>query len=154
MARVRPPSASRSWRAASSPWVRTLAICLGLQLFAARSAESPGVTGLARWPLAVEAFPRSVRVPQLGWNRVTADGNCRILRDGTFYFANSYRLTESPAATRAAWGEHGGRFVAAMEDGPLLACQFHPELSGPAGADLLGRWLESSPAPTTEAVNP
>ncbi len=37
--------------------------------------------------------------------------------------------------------DHGGRFVAAVERGPQLACQFHPELSGAWGLSLLRRWL-------------
>jgi len=33
-------------------------------------------------------------------------------------------------------------FLAAVEDGPLAATQFHPEKSGDAGASLLGNWVE------------
>jgi glutamine amidotransferase len=40
------------------------------------------------------------------------------------------------------WAEHGGdRFVAAVENGPLSATQFHPEKSGDAGARLLQNWV-------------
>ncbi len=41
------------------------------------------------------------------------------------------------------WAVHGQRFVAAAEDGPLCATQFHPEKSGDAGAALLSNWLEA-----------
>ena len=47
-------------------------------------------------------------------------------------------LIEPPLVT---WAEHGGRFVAAVENGPLCATQFHPEKSGDAGAELLRNWL-------------
>jgi glutamine amidotransferase len=40
------------------------------------------------------------------------------------------------------WAVHGQRFVAAAEDGPLWATQFHPEKSGDAGAALLSNWME------------
>ena len=40
-----------------------------------------------------------------------------------------------------------GRFCAALERGGVLACQFHPELSGPYGARLLSRWLDGEEAP-------
>ena len=41
------------------------------------------------------------------------------------------------------WCEYGGdRFVAAVENGPLTATQFHPEKSGDAGAALLRHWVE------------
>ena len=41
------------------------------------------------------------------------------------------------------WAEHGSRFVAAVENGPLSATQFHPEKSGDAGAVLLENWVKS-----------
>jgi imidazole glycerol phosphate synthase glutamine amidotransferase subunit len=119
----------------------TLAICLGMQLLAAASDESPGVDGLGVLPVTARRFPGHLRVPQLGWNRVRAADGCQLLGDGAAYFANSYCLTEAPAGWSAGTADHGGRFVAALERGPLLACQFHPELSGAWGQDLLARWL-------------
>jgi len=47
-----------------------------------------------------------------------------------------------PAAPLLTWAVHGQPFVAAAEDGPLCATQFHPEKSGEAGAALLANWLE------------
>jgi imidazoleglycerol phosphate synthase glutamine amidotransferase subunit HisH len=83
-----------------------------------------------------------VRVPQLGWNHIEADPGCRVLRSGHVYFANSYRLAERPQGVSCAVADHGGPFVAAMERGNLVACQFHPELSGALGATILRNWLE------------
>lgn len=122
----------------------TLAICLGLQLLCRRSAESPGVPGLGCIDGDVEPFPNGVRSPQFGWNRVHAGPGCRLLQDGYAYFANSYRLAEPPAGWCAATAEHGAAFVAALERGAVLACQFHPELSGSWGGELLQRWLQST----------
>jgi imidazole glycerol phosphate synthase glutamine amidotransferase subunit len=119
----------------------TLAVCLGLQLLAESSAESPGVAGLGILPAQVTRFPDTVRVPQLGWNEVQADPAAVLQKTGYAYFANSYRLAEPPAGWTAAFADHGGRFVAALERDALLACQFHPELSGQWGVDLLCRWL-------------
>jgi imidazole glycerol phosphate synthase glutamine amidotransferase subunit len=125
----------------------TLAVCLGLQLLAESSEESPGIRGLACVPFKVRRFPSQagLRVPQLGWNRVEPDPGCTFLRAGFAYFANSYRLLEAPAGWSAAWSDHGGRFIAAIERGPILACQFHPELSGAYGRALLRRWLGVTP---------
>jgi glutamine amidotransferase len=39
------------------------------------------------------------------------------------------------------WATHGEPFVAAVENGPLAATQFHPEKSGDAGARLLANWV-------------
>ncbi len=120
----------------------TLAICLGLQMLAAGSEESPGAEGLGVIPSQVTALPLGVRSPQLGWNRVTAAADCALLTDGTAYFANSYKLDTVPDGWTGALTDHGGDFVAAVERGAVLACQFHPELSGAWGQRLIERWLE------------
>ncbi|MFH1844250.1 MAG: imidazole glycerol phosphate synthase subunit HisH [bacterium] len=124
----------------------TLAICLGLQLLCRGSQESPDTPGLGFLDLVASRFPDTVPVPQMGWNHLEPDQRCRYLRPGYAYFANSYRLTEAPADWRVAWAWHGTPFVAALEHGALLACQFHPELSGAWGQDLLRRWLEDETA--------
>ncbi len=119
----------------------TLCICLGMQLLAEASEETPGVPGLGVIPGLVRRFPEIVRVPQLGWNQVEPQGDLRLLQSGYAYFANSYALLEPPEGWSFATAEHGGHFVAALERGDVLACQFHPELSGPWGLQLLQRWL-------------
>lgn len=139
----------------------TLCICLGLQLLATASDESPGAKGLgvcrvtvSRLPDQVEAaqLPRDVsqrvpqRVPQLGWNHVAAPKGSRFLTDGFAYYANSYCLREVPQGWLAATTTYGVRFCAAIERAGVLACQFHPELSGRWGAALLKRWYDESAA--------
>jgi imidazole glycerol phosphate synthase glutamine amidotransferase subunit len=119
----------------------TLAVCVGMQMLATASEESAGAAGLGVLGEEVRRFPDAVRVPQLGWNRVEPDGRCRFVDAGWAYFANSYRLDSVPAGWSAALTDHGGTFVSALERGEVLACQFHPELSGPWGAAVLGRWL-------------
>jgi glutamine amidotransferase len=122
-----------------------LAICVGMQLLCRESTESPGARGLAIVDSSVERFGgRDVRVPQLGWNDVRAPAGSRFVRTGVAYFANSYRLLDAADDWVAASADYGGRFVAAMERGNILACQFHPELSGAWGAALLARWVEQS----------
>lgn len=120
----------------------TMAICLGLQLLAAGSEETPGVAGLGIFDCTVRRFT-DVKTPQLGWNEVVAGGG-RFIVDGFAYFANSYRLIDAPPGWSAAMSNHGGPFCAALERGNVLACQFHPELSGAWGQALLRRWLEAS----------
>lgn len=122
----------------------TLAVCLGLQLLARSSQESPGEQGLGILPVDVERFaPDAGRVPQMGWNQVTADPTCALLTDGAAYYANSYRIAQQPLPEgwSAATTHYGGQFIAAVERGAVLACQFHPELSGAWGTALLRRWL-------------
>lgn len=122
----------------------TMGICLGMQLFAEESEESPGVRGLGIVPGAVQRFRDArVRIPQLGWNEVNPQTGCRLLQSGYAYFANSYRLAHIPEGWHGALTTHGEPFVAAFERGPVLACQFHPELSGTWGRALLSRWLDA-----------
>jgi imidazole glycerol phosphate synthase glutamine amidotransferase subunit len=120
----------------------TLAMCVGLQVLFEASEESPDAAGLAVFSGRVERFPDGVRVPQFGWNQVAPGPGCRLIEPGYAYFANSYRVQDAPGGAIAT-AEHGGRFVAALERGRVLACQFHPELSGAYGQELIARWLEA-----------
>lgn len=128
----------------------TCAICLGLQLLGERSDEGAG-RGLGVWPVAVERFGGGVRVPQLGWNAVGVNeeggGAAGWVDDGYAYYANSYCVRDVAGLRRAGWevasSEHGGAFVAAARRGAVLACQFHPELSGAWGMAVLRGWLRS-----------
>ena len=122
----------------------TMAICLGLQMLAGASDESPGAAGLGVISATATSLPDGVRRPQLGWNRVAAGSGCRLLTDGVAYYANSYKLDAVPEGWNGALTDHGGAFVAALERGAVLACQFHPELSGDWGQRLVERWLEAA----------
>jgi imidazole glycerol phosphate synthase glutamine amidotransferase subunit len=122
----------------------TMLVCLGLQLLCASSEESPGAEGLGVIAQAVRRFPGGVRVPQLGWNLVEAAPGTRFVESGHAYFANSYHLPEPPPGWECAMSHHGVPFVASVERGGVLACQFHPELSGGLGLGILKRWVEQS----------
>ena len=129
-----------------------LGICVGMQILFAEGIEHGVRTeGCAEWPGVIERLQAPI-VPHMGWNTVEPDGGSRLfagLVDERFYFVHSYGLrdwvlTRPPALVQArvTWTEYGGdRFVAAVEDGPLWATQFHPEKSGDAGMHLLQNWL-------------
>lgn len=122
-----------------------LAICLGMQLLCDGSAESPGAGGLGVIHGSCERLPDEYRVPHLGWNPVVADESCRTLETMEASFANSFALRSAPDGWSAAWATHGTPFVAALERGRILACQFHPELSGGPGLALIDRWVRGAP---------
>jgi imidazole glycerol-phosphate synthase subunit HisF len=131
-----------------------LGICLGMQLLCEGSEETAGVAGLGVIAGTCRRLPADVRIPHLGWNRVTPEPEARLLAPGIAAFANSYALREPPAGWTTAWTTHGAPFIAALERGPTIACQFHPELSGDYGAALLERWLTGKtarPAPARPA---
>lgn len=108
--------------------------------------------GLGEWPGRVERLPGDV-VPHMGWNLVEPPADSTLfagIEQERFYFVHSYAVqhwslqasdTFAAVAPRVTWAEHGVPFVAAVENGPLSATQFHPEKSGDAGARLLGNWL-------------
>ncbi len=129
----------------------TLTVCLGLQLLAATSEETPGVEGLGVIDVPVTRFNGSgaagdhaLRVPQMGWNEVVPLPGARWTERGYAYYANTFKLDRVPDGWSGAVSDHGGAFVAAIERGDVLACQFHPELSGAWGASLVRRWVEGT----------
>jgi glutamine amidotransferase len=134
-----------------------LGVCVGMQVLFEGSAEpSVGepVDGLGEWPGRVDRLAADV-VPHMGWSTVTPGAGTRLfagVEDERFYFVHSYAAREwtlHPQGSFAAvapivtWSDHGGAFVAAAENGPLCATQFHPEKSGDAGAHLLENWVSS-----------
>jgi len=149
MAAIRNGGLDAAVRDAASRGTPILGICLGMQMLCDASEETPGVAGLGVVPGTCRRLPSQVRIPHLGWNRVTPDPGARFVTSGVAAFANSYALQECPSGWTPAWTTHGVPFVAALERGPLLACQFHPELSGSYGAALLERWLTGAAARAT-----
>ena len=120
----------------------TLGICLGLQLFGLGSDESPQAEGLGVVAERVTGFERSLISPQMGWNRVLPEEGSRLLEPGHAYFANSFCFKRIPQGWSGARADYGAPFVAALERGAVLGCQFHPELSGAYGEALLERWMQ------------
>lgn len=131
-----------------------LGICVGEQVMFERGVEH-GVEseGLGQWPGTVRKL-RADRLPHMGWNTIEVPEGSTLfagIEDERFYFVHSYAATDwslegrSTASTRpiVTWAEHGERFIAAVENGPLTATQFHPEKSGEAGIRLLRNWIGS-----------
>jgi len=130
-----------------------MGICVGMQvLFASGDEHGIQTAGLNEWPGVVEKLPAPV-LPHMGWNTVETPADTTLfdsIRDERFYFVHSYAaqqwtLDVQPPfpQPKLTWANHGGRFVAAVENGPLTATQFHPEKSGEAGIRLLSNWLKT-----------
>ncbi len=154
MGALRDHGLDRAIRDVAARGTPLLGICLGMQLLCEASDETPGILGLGVIAGACRRLPADVRVPHLGWNTVTAQSNARLIATGVAAFANSYALRDAPAGWTAAWTTHGVPFVAALERPGVLACQFHPELSGAYGAALLERWLTGATPVPTPALGP
>jgi imidazole glycerol-phosphate synthase subunit HisH len=124
-----------------------LGICVGMQvLFAVGEEHGERAEGCGCWPGVVRKLTADV-LPHMGWNDVTAPAASRLLAgtgaDAMFYFVHSYAATTAPPGALTGWTTHGEDFIALVEDGPLMATQFHPEKSAEAGAALLANWLET-----------
>ncbi|HEV7813355.1 MAG TPA: imidazole glycerol phosphate synthase subunit HisH [Leifsonia sp.] len=130
-----------------------LGICVGMQVLFDRGVERGTDTeGLGEWPGRVDKLDADV-LPHMGWNTVDApEGSVLFdgIRDERFYFVHSYAaqnwtLDVVPPfpQPRVTWAQHGGKFIAAVENGPLSATQFHPEKSGQAGIRLLRNWIST-----------
>ncbi len=125
-----------------------LGVCVGMQILFARGVEF-GVesAGCGQWPGSVIRLDAPV-IPHMGWNVVDAPAGSRLFQglepDTRFYFVHSYAAQqwEGNPDAKLTWATHTVPFLAAVEDGPLAATQFHPEKSGDAGASLLGNWVE------------
>ena len=130
-----------------------LGICVGMQVLFSGGVERGNETpGLDEWPGTVTELDAPV-LPHMGWNTVEAPEGTRLfdgIADERFYFVHSFGAQEwtldvqppfpQPMLT---WAEHGSRFLAAVENGPLSATQFHPEKSGEPGIKLLANWLKT-----------
>jgi glutamine amidotransferase len=130
-----------------------LGICVGMQVMFEHGVERGVDTeGLGEWPGTVRELPAEV-LPHMGWNTVEPDEGSVLfagIERERFYFVHSYaaqdwHLDVIPPfpQPKLTWAEHGGRFLAAVENGPLSATQFHPEKSSDAGIRLLANWIGS-----------
>ncbi|WP_069811840.1 imidazole glycerol phosphate synthase subunit HisH [Streptomyces sp. TP-A0874] len=132
-----------------------LGVCVGMQVLFSRGVEhGEEAEGLDEWPGTVGPLRADV-VPHMGWNTVRAAEGSRLFAgldaDSRYYFVHSYAVHEwslesaNPALRppKVSWATHGEPFVAAVENGPLWATQFHPEKSGDVGAHLLRNWIET-----------
>jgi len=121
-----------------------LGICLGMQLLFRHSSENDtALLGIIDADIARLAEHPGLRIPHMGWNRITtvrADPVLEGLDGGWFYFVHSFAAPLGPWAL--ATSEHGQPFSAVVRQGNFHGAQFHPERSATAGARLLKNFLE------------
>ena len=124
-----------------------LGICLGMQLLFEESLEygrHPGLGLLKGQVVPMEGrLPEGLKIPHMGWNALNVTGG-RLLEglDGQYvYFVHSF-FGENCADSLSAWTDYGIPITAAVEQGNLFGCQFHPEKSGSVGLSILRRFAE------------
>ncbi|MCC7175266.1 MAG: imidazole glycerol phosphate synthase subunit HisH [Bryobacterales bacterium] len=116
-----------------------LGICLGLHVLFEGSEEAPEVRGLGLFPGTIRRFPKTARVPHMGWNTIERCKPARLLDSAEahpcFYFAHSYYAPVTEATAAAC--SYSLPFTALLEGGATFGVQFHPEKSGPAGLAVI-----------------
>ena len=125
-----------------------IGICAGMQLLFEESEESPGVPGLGLLKGKVLLFPsdKGLKIPHMGWNSIETKKKSRLLGKLSgptyMYFVHSYYVKADDKEIVSAFSDYGTTFDAAVEQGNLFGCQFHPEKSGAEGISILRRFAE------------
>lgn len=127
-----------------------LGICVGMHMLFEGSEESPDTLGLGVLRGMVRRMPGGVKLPHMGWNTLDVRQGSTMFAGLTeapseerlwVYFVHSYAPVPADDSVVSARCDHGGAFVAAIEDGPLWATQFHPEKSGRRGLAVLKNFV-------------
>lgn len=124
-----------------------LGICLGLQLLFESSDETQGVEGLGILKGKILRIPPSpgLKIPHMGWNSLEIKPDTRLfagISNGAYvYFVHSYYLKAEDPKIVAATTEYSTHIHAAVEQGNVFACQFHPEKSSEVGLQILKNFI-------------
>jgi imidazole glycerol-phosphate synthase len=133
-----------------------LGICLGLQALFGGSEEAPGVDGLGIFSGTVKRFAVDLAVPHIGWNGLVMKQPCYIFNgiadNKKFYFVHSYHVVPTDESIVLTTTDYGYAFVSSIQKDNIIATQFHPEKSGPAGLKILKNFLDGK-TETKQAIN-
>lgn len=127
-----------------------MGICLGMQLLFEKSYEYGCHKGLGLIPGEIrsigEVIPAELKIPHIGWNALYLSSPCSPLfthihdRD-CVYFVHSFQAV-TPDENVTAKSEYGAMLTAAVQNGNVFGCQFHPEKSGKVGLEILKAFCE------------
>lgn len=127
-----------------------MGICLGMQMLFEKSFEYGEHEGLGLIPGEVvpigDVIPDNLKIPHIGWNalkfkaenplfKYISDGDC-------IYFVHSFYAANCDDYVTAT-AEYGAELTAAVRNGNVFGCQFHPEKSGSVGLNILRAFCES-----------
>lgn len=143
-AALRESGAQRAIKEALRAGTPFLGICVGMQWMVDGSEESPDTIGCGLLPGKCMRFPRTTKLPHVGWNHLSIDSTSRLFRgvpqSSLVYFTHSYFVPVVDSTVASC--EYGKTFSAAIEQDNLFGVQFHPEKSGDVGLKLLANFCE------------
>ncbi|MBR4108812.1 MAG: imidazole glycerol phosphate synthase subunit HisH [Oscillospiraceae bacterium] len=127
-----------------------MGICLGMQLLFEKSYEFGEHIGLGLLKGSVipmeGTIPAELKIPHIGWNALKFTKESKLLRyikeGDCVYFVHSFYVDPS-AGSVIATAEYGKDVTAAVQQGNVMGCQFHPEKSGEVGLSILRAFCES-----------
>ena len=124
-----------------------LGVCRGMQLLFDASEENPGVAGLSLMPGEMRKIPTGTyeKIQHMGWNSLDITPGKRLLaglgEHPYVYFVHSYYVHATDRSAVAATTEYNVTIDAAVEQGNLFGCQFHPEKSSDTGLKILQNFV-------------
>ena len=127
-----------------------MGICLGMQLLFEKSYEFGEHQGLGLLKGSVipmeGTIPANLKIPHIGWNALHFSKDSRLLRyvkeEDCVYFVHSFYAANCDESVIAT-AEYGKELTAAVHQGNVMGCQFHPEKSGQVGLQILRAFCES-----------
>ena len=128
----------------------TLAICLGMQILFNSSDENKGIKGLGVFKRKIKRIQVSkmVSVPHIGWNKIfikkkPSDPYLKILNKQRFYFSHSFADQFNKSDYDNSYFKYGKTsYISSIRYKNLICLQFHPELSGDAGLEIIKLFLK------------
>ena len=130
---------------------KIMGICLGMQMLFEESHEYGVHKGLGLIPGRVVPMagyiPEGLKIPHIGWNPLIIKGESKhpllkyVNEGDCVYFVHSYFATDCTESVIAT-AEYGKELTAAVAQGNVMGCQFHPEKSGKVGLSILKAFCE------------
>ena len=148
-AKLRESGLDKTVKEIADAGVPLMGICLGMQLLFDKSFEYGEHEGLGLLrgsvrPIA-DVIPEGLKIPHIGWNALDIKRDCPIfkyVKNGDFvYFVHSYYAADCDDSVVAV-SDYGAPLTAAVADGNVFGCQFHPEKSGDVGLSILRAFCE------------
>ena len=128
-----------------------MGICLGMQMLFEKSYEFGEHQGLGLLKGSVipmeGTIPDGLKIPHIGWNALHFAKDSKLLRyikeGDCVYFVHSFYATDCDDSVIAT-AEYGKELTAAVQQGNVMGCQFHPEKSGEVGLAILRAFCEEA----------